>query len=149
MLNQQNTSTSESQQPGRNYIFYGLLLLALVVVVYIGSVMRDQKPDFYAPGRSAIVNARMHFEESLGFEQALIEQQRMAHNEINMAISQLVKAESLDPADRSRIEQMRVQLLALEKTDRERENTPNELHEQYKTLLNQMDALIKKLENHL
>lgn len=144
----ENTPAPESQQQGRPYMFVALFILTLLVMLIAGLLLRDNKPDFYDPGRAAIVNARMHLEESLGLEQALIEQQRMAHAEINKAIAQLDKAETLDAEDYSRIEQVRQQLLAIEKADSQREENPGELHKQYKDILDQMESLISRLQNH-
>jgi len=147
-LNEPNTPAPDKQQHSGRYLMLGVLIITLVAAIYFGSFIRETEPDFYAPGRTAIVNARMHFEESLGYEQALIEQQRMAHDEINQAISHLDKAETLDPADRDKIQQIRAQLTVLESLDRQRENSPQQLQKQYYDLLDQMDALINKLENH-
>ena len=154
MVNDENITDTEDQQPegqqnnSRRFILFGLFVLILAVIAFVGSMYRDHKPDFYAPGRMAMVNARMHFEESLGIEQALIEQQRMSHEEIKQAISELVKAENLDPADRSTIEELKTQAQSLEVIINQRENTPNKLHSQYKAMLDKMEVLINKLENH-
>jgi hypothetical protein len=43
---------------------------------------------------------------------------------------------------------MRAQLLAIEKADLLRGNTPNKLQQQYHDLLEQMDELRIKMENH-
>lgn len=147
MSNELNSSISLNSPRYRRYVVAGLLIATLAIVISIGSVIRKQEPDFYAPGRAALVNARLRFEESLAHEQALIKQQRIAHEEMNLAISQLADAENLDPASRSQIEDIRTSFLAIEKATSMNETSPKNLQQQYRNLLDQIDALISRLES--
>jgi exonuclease VII small subunit len=122
-------------------------ILALAAVSYFGPMLREQEPNYYNPARTALVNARLRFEESLGHEQALITQLQMVREELDSAITQLDKAADLDPADRARIKTLRSSLLLIEPHDGLREPSSNELHQSYRDLLAQMDALITDLDN--
>ena len=131
----------------RRYAVLGLGILALVAVIFFGPALREQEPNYYNPARTAIVNARLRFEESLGHEQALIAQLQMVHEELDSAITQLGKAADLDPADRARIEALRASLQSIEHPDSLVALNSNELHQSYRDLLAQMDALIADLDN--
>jgi hypothetical protein len=117
------------------------------MAIYIGLGIRGKGPNYYAPGRTALINAKQKFEESLVYEQALIEKKRMAHEEIILAIDQLAKAEDLDSADRARIEDMRMSLMAIDKAD-PGITSPGQLQKQFREILNEMDMLISKTEDH-
>ena len=131
----------------RRYVVLGLGVLALAAAIYFGPMLREQEPDYYDPARTALVNARLRFEESLGHEQALIAQLQMVREELDSAITQLDKAADLDPADRARIEALRSRLMSLERPDDLEKLGANELHQLYRDLLVQMDALITDLDN--
>lgn len=125
----------------------GLALAVVAAATYFGPQLREQEPDYYNPARTALVNARLRFESSLGHEQALINQLRLAHEELDSAITQLSRAADLDPADRARIEGLRTGLQAIERADRLGETTAAGLQQSYRDLLAQMDVLIRDLEN--
>ena len=136
-----------SYRQGRRYLLLTFGLIVLAVAIYFGPQLREQEPDYYNPARTALVNARLRFEASLGHEEALITQLRMAHEELDAAITQLSRAADLDPADRARIEGLRADLQAIERTDRQGETSAARLQESYRDLLTQMDALITDMEN--
>ena len=71
----------------------------------------------------------------------------MVREELDSAITQLDKAADLDPADRARIEALRSRLMSLERPDDLEKLGANELHQLYRDLLVQMDALITDLDN--
>jgi len=131
----------------RRYVVLGLGIFALAAVIIFGPALREQEPDYYDPARTALVNARLRFEESLGHEQALITQLQMVREELGSAIAQLDKAADLDSADRTRIEAMRSGLLSIEHPENPGELNPDELQQSYRDLLAQMDALITELDN--
>jgi len=131
----------------RRYTLVGSGIVALGLLIAFGSSLRDQEPNYYSPARTELVNARMRFEESLAHEQALIEQLRLAHQELDAALAQLSKAVELDPAHRVRIEGLRSRLLEMEAADRRGEMSPEDLQASYRQLLAQMDALINELQN--
>ena len=131
----------------RRYVVIVLSIIALAVAIFFGPALREQEPDYYNPARTALVNARLRFEESLGHEQALITQLHMLREELGSAIAELEKAANLDPADRARIESMRSDLLSIEHPEKPGELNPNELHQSYRDLLAQMDALITEIDN--
>lgn len=131
----------------RRYLVLGLGILALAAALYFGPMLREQEPDYYDPARTALVNARLRFEESLGHEQALIAQLQMVREELDSAITQLGKAADLDPADRARIKVLRADLESIERPDDLEKLGSNELHQLYRDLLVQMDALITDLDN--
>jgi len=125
----------------------GVGVIALIALLYIGFEFRDREPNYYTPARTALVNARLRFEESLGHERALIAQLDKAHQELGSAIDRLALAANLDPADRARIEVLRSNLLSIESDDHLGEMSPKKLHQLYGDLLAKMDTLITDLEN--
>ncbi len=148
MTNKLNSSSPPDRQRLRRYLVLGFAILSLGLAIYIGLGIREKGPNYYAPGRTALINAKQKFEESLVYEQALIEKKRMAHEEIILAIDQLAKAEDLDSADRARIEDMRASLLEIDNTDYPSETSPIQLQKQFREILNEMDIMISKTENN-
>lgn len=135
---------SEQQRPRWPIVLIIVLLLG-GLVIYTGTVIRRKEPDFYAPGRAALVNARRNFEESLVYEKALLEQKRMAHKEMTLAIDQLAEARNFDPADRDKIEDIRARLQALDTADCQQATSPKQLQQQFRELLNEIDSLIGEM----
>ena len=148
MSDKLSSSSLSKRQRLRRYLVLGIVILSLGLAIYIGVVNRDQGPNFYAPGRAALMNAKQKFEESLVYEKALIEKKRMAHKEIILAIDQLARAEELDSEDRARIEGMRASLLAIDNADCLGGSSAIQLQEQFREVLNEMDALISKTESY-
>jgi hypothetical protein len=142
-----NLPPQTAEHRRRRYVVLGLGIIALAAAIYFGPVLREQEPNYYDPARTALVNARLQFEESLGHEQVLIDQIQMAHEELDSAITQLAKVAELDPAYRTRIEALRSSLLSIENTDHPGETSPEKLQQSYRDLLAQMDALITDLDN--
>ena len=105
----------------------GLGIIVLAAAVYFGLVLREQEPNYYDPARTALVNARLLFEESLGHEQVVIDQLQKAHEEQDSAITRLAEVADLDPAYRTRIESLRASLLSLENPDRLGETSTEKL----------------------
>lgn len=147
MTTEQNLYQKSVKHRRRRYIVLGVGIFALAVVIIFGPALREQEPDYYNPARTALVNARLRFEESLGHEQALIAQLHMVREELGSAIAELEKAADLDPADRARIEAMRSGLMSIEHSDEPGELNPNELQQLYRDLLAQMDAMITEIDN--
>jgi hypothetical protein len=147
MSDKMNSSSPPDRRRLRRYLVLALVILSVGLAIYTGLEIRETGPDYYAPGRAALINAKQKFEESLVYEQALIEKKRMVHEEIILAIDQLAKAEDLDSADRARIEDMRASLLEIDKADYP-ETSPRQLQKQFREVLNEMDILISKMENH-
>jgi hypothetical protein len=143
-----NLSSLSDKKRLCRYLLLGFAVLSVGLAIYIGLVIREEGPNYYAPGRAALINAKQKFEESLVYEQALIEKKRMVHQEIILAIDQLAKAEDLDSADRARIEDMRASLLAIDKSEYPGETSSIELQKQFRDVLNEMDILISKTENY-
>ncbi|MCG6870363.1 MAG: hypothetical protein LJE91_17020 [Gammaproteobacteria bacterium] len=144
---EQELLTQTDQQRRRRSLVLGLGIIALISLLGIGFEFRDREPNYYAPARTALVNARLRFEESLGHERALIAQLDKAHQELDSAINKLALAANLDPADQARIEDLRSSLLSIESGDRLGETNSTKLHRLYGDLLAKMDTLITDLEN--
>ena len=134
------------KQRTHRLLVVSLAVIALLAIFYMGTEIREQKPNFYSPGRAALINARLRFEESMQHEEALIEQQRISQEGLNLAISLLSKAENLDPADRADIEDMQTRIKAIEKAGRPGDASLKLLQKEHRDLLEQMDALITKIE---
>ncbi|MGD8629740.1 MAG: hypothetical protein PVH38_03065 [Gammaproteobacteria bacterium] len=147
MTTEQNLRQQAMKHRRRRYLVLGAGIFALAAVIYFGPALREHEPNYYNPARTALVNARLRFEDSLGHEQALITQLQKVHKELGSAIAELDKAADLDPADRARIEAMRAGLLSLEHPANPGELSLNELHQSYRDLLGQMDTLITELDN--
>jgi hypothetical protein len=147
MATKQNLHYQPLKHRRRRYVALGVAVFALAAVIFFGPTLREQEPNYYNPARTALVNARLRFEESLGHEQALITQLQMVREELGSAIAELDKAAGLDPADQARIKAIRSGLLSIEHPDNPGEPGTNELHQAYRDLLDQMDALITELDN--
>jgi hypothetical protein len=147
MTTERNLSRQTVKFRRRRYFILGLGIFALIAVTFFGPALREQEPNFYNPARTALVNARLRFEESLGHEQALITQLQKVHEELDSAITHLSKAADLDPADRARIETLRSSIQSMERPDGLVDLNSNELHKSYQDLLTQIDALITDLDN--
>jgi len=147
MTTERNLTRQTVKQRRRRYLVLGMGIIVLAAVIFFGPALREREPNFYNPARTALVNARLRFEESLGHEQALISQLQMVHEELDSAITHLGKAADLDPADRARIEALRSSIQSIERPDALVESSANELHQSYRDLLAQMDALITDLDN--
>jgi len=137
---------SDQQRPRWPIVLIIAILLG-GLVIYTGTIIRKKEPDFYAPGRAALVNARRNFEESLVYEKALLEQKRMAHKEMALAIDQLAEAKDFDPADRDKIEDIRARLQAIDTADCPQTTSPKQLQQQFRDLLNEIDSLISEMQN--
>jgi len=138
---------AQAEEHGRrHYVVLGLAIVLLAAAIFFGPSLREQEPDFYDPARIALVNARQRFEESLGHEQALVEQLQMAHAELESAIGQLEMVANLDPAHRTRIESLRASLRTIENSDRSGNTDPELLQQSYRDLLTQMDELIGEMD---
>lgn len=147
MFTRLNQSAQREEHRRRRYVILGLAIIALVAALYFGPAFREQEPNYYDPARTALVNARLLFEESLGHEQVLVDQLQMAHDELDSAINQLSKAADLEPAFRTRIASLRARLLALEDPDSPGETSPEKLRQSYRDLMAQIEALITELDN--
>ena len=147
MTTERKLSQQTAKYRRRRYLVLGLAIIALVAVIFFGPALREREPDYYNPARTALVNARLLFEESLGHEQELIDQLQMVREELDSAITHLGKAADLDPADRARIEALRSSIQTMERSDGLADLSSNELHQSYRDLLAQMDALITDLDN--
>ena len=147
MATKQNLHYQTLKHHRRRYVALGVAVFALAAVIFFGPTLREQEPNYYNPARTALVNARLRFEESLGHEQALITQLQMVREELGSAIAELDKAADLDPADQAGIKAIRAGLLSIEHPDNPGEPGTNELHQAYRDLLDQMDALITELDN--
>jgi hypothetical protein len=147
MTTEQNQPAQTDEHRLRRSVVLGLGIIALAAAIYFGPALREKEPDYYDPARTALVNARLLIEESLGHERAVVDQLKMAHEELDSAITQLTKAADLDAAYRTRIEALRARLLSIENTDRSGETSPEELQQSYRDLLAQTQALITELDN--
>jgi len=139
--------TSQTATQRRRYLALGLGIIALGAAIYFGPMLRDREPDYYDPARTALVNARLLFEGSLGHEQEMVEQLEMAHKELDSAITQLSAVEGLDPAYRKKIDVLRASLESIVTNDREGEISPEKLRQSYRDLLAQMQVLINDMES--
>jgi len=147
MTTKLNLSVQTVEHRRRRYVALGLGIIALAAAIYFGPVLREQEPNYYDPARTALVDARLLFEESFGHEQVVIDQLQMAHEELDSAITQLAKVADLDPAYRTRIEALRASLLSIENPDHPEETSQEQLQQSYRDLLAQIDALITDLDN--
>jgi hypothetical protein len=132
----------------RHVVLIVITLLVIAVAIIVGLRIHDEEPNYYAPGRAPLVNAKRTLAESIHHENVLIKERRVAHDEISSAINYLAAAENLDRADRNAIEVLRSRLAEIELADRQGDVTQNELHEMYNELFEQMDVLIKRLEKY-
>jgi hypothetical protein len=148
MENELNPMKDPEPLQKRHLVFIVVAVILLAVAIFFGLKIRDQEPNFYTPGRASLVNAKRKLAESLYHENAIIKERRLAHEEIDAAITLLTSAENLDPTDRSSINDLRARLEGIEQADREGEISQNKLQGMYKELLEQINSLIKRLEEY-
>jgi hypothetical protein len=120
--------------------------VGIAVSIYLGSVLHDMEPDFYQPVRTALVTARQRIEQAYGHEATAIRELRLAHGELDAAITALNKA-PVDPADQRKLETLQMRLQSLEDVGRLEHTSPEQLQQSYHDIISQLKALITRLES--
>jgi septal ring factor EnvC (AmiA/AmiB activator) len=149
MLDKMDLPEQTEDHRRRRYVVLGLCIIALAAAIYFGPALREHEPDYYDPARAALIKAERQFEESLVHEEVMIDQLKMAHEELDSAIAQLAKVADLDPVHRSRIESLRKSLQSIERKNSADpgETNPEKLQQDYRDLLAQIGALIKDIDD--
>jgi hypothetical protein len=143
----ENTSTdSANSKFKKRGLIAVLTVLFLIVVIVIGNVMREHEPNFYAPGRTHLVNAKIKLEKTLALEETYIKERRQAHREIETAITNLASVAEVDTQDRKLISALLQQLKEIERLDMGTLPDGDMLQNKYKSVMQQIDELIEKLE---
>jgi len=142
-----NTSTDTVNSPlkkrGLIAVLAGLIFIAIIVS---GIVIRKHESNYYAPGRTLLVNAKIELEKTLVLEQRSIRKRRQAHREIEKAIADLSSVAEVNPQNRALITELLRQLKEIETADLEGQPDGVKLNNQYQSAVRQMDKLILKLE---
>jgi hypothetical protein len=142
-----NTSTHSANSPQKKRRLIAILVgLFLIATIALGVLMRKNEPNYYAPGRTHLVNAKIKLEQTLALEENYIQQRRQAHHEIETSIANLASVAEVDPQHRALIAKLLSQLKEIEKADLEGLPDAKKLHNQYQAVIQQMDELIQKLE---
>ena len=123
----------------------------LVVALILGSVLLifdlyQDRPDYYEPARSALVEARLHLNASYDRERDLLKKVQSAHRELDAAIRFMERAEQEAPADKKELAALRGRVQALEDDQKTEQMSVSELHRRYQALFEDLDALIRKHE---
>ena len=98
-----NLSQQTEDHRRRRYVVLSLGIIAVAAAIYFRPALREHEPNYYDPARATLIKAQRQFEESLVHEQVLIDQLKMANEDLDSAIAQLAKVADLDPVHRSRI----------------------------------------------
>lgn len=147
-MREENTSAdgltdNAPKKRGQIIVVVGLLLAA---VIYFGISMRKTEQNFYAPGRAALVNAKIKLEQTLTLEQTYIKERRQAHRDIEIAIADLTSVAEVDPQDRAEIAELLRQLKEIEKVDIGNTPDADAISNRYRSVMQKMDELIQKQE---
>ncbi len=123
----------------------------LVMALILGSIvlvfdLYQDRPDYYEPVRSALVEARLHLNASYGRERDLLEQVRSVHRELEAAIQFMARAEQAEPADRKDLAALRERIRALEDFQKTEQMSTSELFRTYQALIEDLNTLIRKHE---
>jgi len=136
----------ESRHPWRNLSIATGVLVLVGIIAYLGWTIRANEPDFYRPGRRAVVDARHLLAESYGHQAAVIDQLNLVHRTLDGAMEALRKAEIADPADREELERLTARLRSLEDSGTLARMTLDELKTSYHQVSGDLEALIRRLE---
>jgi len=146
-MTRDNTATDTVNSPlkkrGLIAVLAGLFFIAIIVS---GIVIRKHESNYYAPGRTLLVNAKIDLEKTLVLEQTSIRKRRQAHREIEKAIADLSLVAEENPQTRALITELLRQLKQIEAADLESQPDGVKLNNQYQSVVRQMDKLIFKLE---
>ena len=147
------TSDSYPHSPGlgnsTRYWRRGLavvLVLALILTLWLALLIHDTEPNYYQPARAALVVARHRLNEYYSHESIIIQQLREAQVELDAAMSMLTKAENLDPTDKQHLDALRLRLKQLDDVKQATRMNPDQLHDSYRAIAEQLDELIHRLE---
>ena len=99
--------------------------------------------DLYSPARTALLNAQRQVAESLGQEREILERLRQMHGALDSSLALLANAEELDPSMKSRIEDVRNRLAALQDKPALCPQDKNSSLDVYSQLLGDLQALIE------
>jgi DNA repair ATPase RecN len=105
-------------------------------------------PDFYDPVRAALVEADLHLQQSYDYQEDLVAQLHKAHRELEAAIGYLQDAENASPRDKRTIDALQARLKALEDTEQTEGLSPAELHRTYRGLTEEIEALVRRYQDH-
>jgi hypothetical protein len=124
------------------------LALPLVLgVALLGYALWRDRPDYYDPTRTTLVEAERLLTRSFDRYQQqldLREEIREAHMLLREAIADLEQAQRTDAEDRTQIQAIRSRLQDLEDEGQAPRMTPADLRRTYRELLAQLEALIDK-----
>lgn len=125
----------------------GFLVVALILgsIVLVFDLYQD-RPDYFEPVRSALVEARLHLTASYERERGLLEQVRSVHRELEAAIQFMERAERAEPADRKELAALRERVRALEDFQKTEKMSASELFHTYQALIEDLNSLIRKHE---
>ena len=126
--------------------FLTIFLLTLSLTLWLLFLLHESEPNYYQPARAALVAARHRLNEYYSHESVIIQQLHKAHQELDATMSMLDKAENLDPADRQRLDELRARLGQLDDVKRATRMSPDQLHDSYQKVAEELDELIHKLE---
>lgn len=122
------------------------LLIAAAIAAYLGTEIRDSGPNFYAPARTALVNAQQRLSEAYTRYSALLELLHNAHADLDAVLGELNKAARLDPRDRDEIQALARRLGELDDARRLDRMTIGQLQQGYRELSDELNALIERME---
>ncbi len=140
-----NTTSSTASQSVKKHGLILALVLVLAGIIGAGLWMRKHEPNYYAPGRTPLVNAKVKLEQTLALEKAYVQERRRAHREIETAIEAMKSVAEVDPQDRAMISELLQQLKEIESVDLGSLPDGDALQTHYQSVLEKMDKLIEKL----
>lgn len=127
----------------------GLSLLAALGfgLVMLATELTENRPDLYDPTRVALVHAQRKLDDAyhhISEERTLLQQVREAHRDLRAALDLVEKAERLDPADQTMIEELRTMLKLVEDDKKVLTMPEHELRQVYQKMTEQIQTLIQQ-----
>jgi FtsZ-interacting cell division protein ZipA len=140
-----NTTSSSASETLKRRSLILALVIVLAGIIVGGLWMRKHEPNYYAPGRTPLVNAKVKLEQTLALEKAYVQERRQAHREIETAITAMESVAEVDPKDRAMVSDLLQQLKEIESVDLGSLPDDDALQAHYESVLEKIDKLIEKL----
>jgi hypothetical protein len=141
-----NTSSNTTNRTLKKRGLIVVLVLLLIGIIVAGQWLRRHEPNYYAPGRTPLVNAKLKLEQTLALEKTYVQERRQAHREIETAITAMKSVAEIDPQDRALAFELLRQLKEIENADLGTLPDSDALHMHYQSVIGKIDKLIEKLE---
>lgn len=127
-------------------MFAGVIVF-LMGAIFFGSLMRQTAPNFYHPGREALMNARERLDELFGQRIILVQQLRDTQESLYEAVVELNEAASQAPEHRGDIERLSRKARVLGDVNRLDQMSANQVKAVYGDLAQRVKTIAHEMES--